>query len=132
MAGVELILHAGDVGRPAILEALRGIAPVHAVTGNVDDPLLGLPERVTLNVEGLRLLVTHGHDLGSPTPAGLAQRYRADVIIYGHTHKPSIERIASTLVVNPGAAGPGRFNLKPSVGLLRIERGVATAEIVEL
>ena len=132
LAEVELILHAGDVGTFAVLRELRGIAPVHAVAGNTDDPSLGLPERVRLTLEGLSVHVSHGHEAGSPTPDNLVQRYTADVIVYGHTHKPLIATRGQTLIVNPGAAGPKRFNLKPSVGLLRIEKGAASAEIVSL
>ena len=130
--GVERILHAGDVGGLSILRELRGIAPVHAVTGNTDDPADGLPPRVELELGGLRVCVTHGHELGSPRPDNLVKRYDADVIVYGHTHKPLIETVGAVLVINPGAAGPRRFNLKPSIGLLRIENGRATAEIVSL
>jgi putative phosphoesterase len=130
--GVERILHAGDVGGLSILRELRGIAPVHAVSGNTDDPADGLPPRVELELGGLRVCVTHGHELGSPRPDNLVKRYDADVIVYGHTHKPLIETVGAVLVVNPGAAGPRRFNLKPSIGLLRIENGRATAEIVSL
>lgn len=130
--GVERILHAGDVGGLTVLRELRGIAPVHAVTGNTDDPADGLPPRVELELGGLRVCVTHGHELGSPRPDNLASRYSADVIVYGHTHKPVVEYVGRVLVVNPGAAGPRRFNLKPSIGLLRIEDGRATAEIVSL
>jgi uncharacterized protein len=119
---VALILHAGDVGRASVLDALRGIAPVHAVSGNVDAADAGLRERVDLELEGVRIHLSHGHQLGSPTPAGLAARYDADVIVYGHTHRPLIEQIGSTLVVNPGAAGPARFKLKPSVALLTLPR----------
>jgi len=130
--GVELILHAGDVGGESLLRELRGIAPVHAVAGNTDDPAAGLPRRVDLELDGLRICVTHGHELGMPRPDSLAARYDAEVIVYGHTHKPLIETRGRTLIVNPGAAGPRRFNLKPSIGLLRIEQGKATAEIVPL
>lgn len=130
--GVELILHAGDVGSFAVLRELRGIAPTHAVAGNTDDPALGLPAAVNLTLGGLTLHVSHGHEVGRPTPEILAGRYPADVIVYGHTHKPLIETRGGTLVVNPGAAGARRFNLQPSVGLLRIEGGVAAAEIVPL
>lgn len=132
--GVELILHAGDVGTPAVLRELQGIASVHAVFGNTDDPALGLPQRVNLTLGGMRIHVSHGHETGRPTPHSLAHRYSADadVIVYGHTHKPLIETLGTTLIVNPGAAGPRRFNLQPSVGLLRIEGGQAVAEIIEL
>ena len=130
--GVELILHAGDVGGEPVLRELRGIAPVQAVYGNVDSPEMGLPQRLNLTLDGLRIHVSHGHEFGSPTPDRLIAKYTADVIIYGHTHKPLIIARGKTLVVNPGAAGPRRFNLQPSVGLLRIESGLATAEIVAL
>ena len=128
--GADMILHAGDVGAEAVLRELRGIAPVHAVYGNVDDPAMGLPQSVELVLDGMAVHVSHGHEVGSPRPELLVERYPADVIVYGHTHKPLIERRGGTLVVNPGAAGPRRFNLQPSIGLLRIERGVASAEIV--
>ncbi|HVL68162.1 MAG TPA: metallophosphoesterase family protein [Vicinamibacterales bacterium] len=130
--GVEVILHAGDVGGYSVLRELEAIAPVHAVSGNTDDPGLGLPRRLDLTLDGLQVHVSHGHELGSPTPAALAYRYAADVIVYGHTHKPLIERHGRALVVNPGAAGPRRFNLLPTVALLRIADGAATAEIVRL
>lgn len=130
--GVEIILHAGDVGSHAVLRELRAMAPVHAVMGNTDGPELDLPRRVDLTLGGVKVLVTHGHELGSPTPDALAQTYRADLIVYGHTHKPLIETRRRTLVVNPGAAGPRRFDLKPSVGLVRIENGIASAEILTL
>ena len=130
--GVELILHAGDVGGESVLRELRDIAPVHVVYGNVDDPGMGLPQSVDLVLEGLRIHMSHGHELGNPRPEVLVRRYAADVIIFGHTHKPLVETRGATLIVNPGAAGPRRFNLQPSVGLLRLEKGKASAEIVEL
>ncbi len=114
----------------SVLRELRGIAPVHAVYGNVDDPAMGLPSSVDLELEGLRVHRSHGHELGSPRPDNLVERYQADVIVYGHTHKALIEARGVTLVVNPGAAGPRRFNLQPSVALLRIENGSATAKII--
>ena len=132
LAGVELILHAGDVGSHSVLRELQAIAPTQAVYGNVDDPVLGLPQTLDLVLDGLRIHVSHGHELGSPTPANLVHQYRAEVIVYGHTHKPLVERKAHTLVVNPGAAGPRRFNLKPSVGLLTLSNGTASVEIVEI
>jgi len=132
LEGVHTILHAGDVGGLAIIRELEQFAPVHAVRGNVDDPALGLPASVQLTFEGLRLHVSHGHELGNPTPGRLAARYQADVIIYGHTHKPLVEHVAGTLVVNPGAAGPRRFNLGPTVAILTLTDGRATADIVKL
>ena len=132
LSDAELILHAGDVGSFAVLRELQGIAPVHAVVGNTDDSILGLPPKVHLTLDGLTIHMSHGHEAGSPTPDNLVQRYTADVIIYGHTHKPLITSRGKTLIVNPGAAGARRFSLQPSVGLLRIDDGVASAEIIEL
>ena len=132
LAGVELILHAGDVGSHSVLRELQAIAPTQAVYGNVDDPILGLPQALDLTLEGLRIHVSHGHELGSPTPANLLHHYAADVIVYGHTHRALVERRNGTLIVNPGAAGPRRFNLKPSVGLLTLTTGTAEVRIVEI
>ncbi len=131
--GVELILHAGDVGGPSVLQELKAIAPVRAVYGNCDlpdDP--ALRRAIHLDVEGFSIHVSHGHELGSPTPEGLLAAYSADIIVYGHTHKPLVERSGPRLVVNPGAAGPRRFNLQPSVARLTIRPGQADAEIVWL
>lgn len=133
LAGVELILHAGDVGGSEILDELSLIAPVSAVYGNTDAP--GQPRlSATLNVAlgGLRIHVSHGHEAGSPTPQRLASRYAADVIVYGHTHRQQVTRIGETLTVNPGAAGPRRFDVVPSVARLTIENRVADVEIVLL
>ena len=133
LAGVDLILHAGDVGGHSILVELAAIAPVRAVYGNTDTPGdPSLAPSVNLDVEGVSIHVSHGHELGSPTPEKLLSRYDADVLVFGHTHKPLIERSGTRLVVNPGAAGPKRFNLKPSVAKMRVEQGDVTVEIVWL
>jgi putative phosphoesterase len=133
LRGVELILHAGDVGGRAVLDELATIAPVRAVFGNTDapdDP--SLESSIDLQVDGLSIHVSHGHELGSPTPDGLLRRYAADVIVYGHTHKPLVERRGSRLVVNPGAAGPRRFNLHPTAARLTVRSRRATADILPL
>jgi putative phosphoesterase len=133
LRGVELILHAGDVGGPSVLDQLSVIAPVRAVSGNTDpsdDP--HLEASVDLDAAGLSIHVSHGHEVGSPTPARLFARYAADIVVYGHTHKPLIERAGRRLAINPGAAGPRRFNLKPSVARLTIAGGNADVEIVWL
>jgi putative phosphoesterase len=133
LTGVELILHAGDVGGSAILDELRLIAPVRAVFGNTDPP--GEPEledEIAIEVGGLRVHVSHGHEVGSPTPAKLAARYDADVVIYGHTHRPLVTRHDGRLFVNPGAAGPKRFDISPNVGRLIIANGKAEVEIVDV
>src|SRR5438552_8208410 len=113
-AGVGQILHAGDVGGDEILKELRLIAPVRAVSGNTDIPGEYEPE-LNLTVGGVSIHVSHGHELGSPTPARLAAKYSADVIVYGHTHQQLVTRIGDRIIVNPGSAGAQRFRLKPSV-----------------
>lgn len=133
LRGAELILHAGDVGAAAVLRELRTLAPVQAVRGNVDDPSdPSLDSRLELNVEGVTIHVSHGDELGAPTPAKLLQAYAADVIVYGHTHRALMHREGPRLVVNPGAAGPRRFNLRPSVGRLTVSGGKAEVELVHL
>ena len=133
LAGVELILHAGDVGGHEILDELELIAPVLAVYGNTDatvDPRLAAA--IDREIGGLRVHVSHGHELGSPTPEKLLERYPADVIVYGHTHKQLVVRAGGRLVVNPGAAGARRFKLEPSVARLTIVDGRAEVELVPL
>jgi uncharacterized protein len=131
--GVDLILHAGDVGGRSLIDELSAIAPVRAVYGNTDPPgEPGLKARQELDIEGLSIHVSHGHELGSPTSERLLTRYTQDVIVFGHTHKPLIERSGSRLVINPGAAGPKRFNLKPSVARMTVKDGRAEVEIVWL
>jgi putative phosphoesterase len=133
LGGVDVILHAGDVGGPHVLAALAALAPVHAVSGNVDPA--GAPDlatRLDLVFDGVSVHVSHGDELGSPTPVRLVERYDADVIVFGHTHRPVIERIGRQLVVNPGAAGPGRFHLTPSIAVLIIEHGESRATLVPL
>ena len=133
LSGVSLILHSGDVGGARVLRALRDIAPVRAVFGNVDDSAdPQLEPRVELTVGGLTVHVSHGHELGSPTPEGMLRAYPADILVFGHTHRAHIEQSDHRLVVNPGAAGPRRFNLRPSVARLSIANGIAAAEIIWL
>ena len=133
LMGVELILHAGDLGGSAILDELRLIAPVKAVFGNTDPPgEPGLVEEIVVEVGGLHVHVSHGHEVGSPTPAKLAVRYDADVVVYGHTHRPLVTRHDGRLFVNPGAAGPKRFDISPTVGKLIIANGKAEVEIIDI
>jgi putative phosphoesterase len=133
LEGVQLILHAGDVGGRDVLTELGAVAPIQAVYGNTDPP--GAPDlapQLLLNLDGFSIHVSHGHEVGSPTAEKLLARYTADIIVFGHTHKPLIERAGSRLVVNPGAAGPRRFSLKPSVARMRLESGHAEVELVWL
>jgi hypothetical protein len=133
LAGVELILHAGDVGGDEVLDELALIAPVLAVYGNTDDP--GDPrltESIEHTVGGVRIHVSHGHEVGSPTPSRLLARYDARVILYGHTHREMVSEVGDRLVVNPGAAGARRFRLEPSVARLTIQDGRVEVELVRL
>lgn len=133
LSGVEVIFHAGDVGGPDVLDELGLIAPVVAVFGNTDPPgVPGLEQELVISVAGISLHVSHGHELGSPQPAALLARYPQDVIVYGHTHRQLVFREGDRIVVNPGAAGPRRFNLRPSVARLAISHGSVSVEIIEL
>ena len=132
-AGVSHILHAGDVCSDTILDELALIAPVQAVWGNCDSPFeSGLREAIDVTIGGVRIHVQHGHELGRPRPAQVAAAYDADVCVYGHTHKQVIEQVDGRLIVNPGAAGPRRFDLTPCVAILTIVDGRAECELVPL
>lgn len=127
-SNVDRILHAGDVGSAEILTELEALAPVTGVYGNVDGPELRsrLPRVADLELDGFLITVTHGDQFGSPTPAKLREAYpQAEIIVYGHTHRPLLEMIDRTVtVMNPGSAGAPRFNLKPSVGIMELEPGI--------
>jgi uncharacterized protein len=133
-AGVQLILHAGDVGGTGVLASLATLAPVEAVYGNVDDPhdpALRAERVVTL--DGVTIHVSHGHELMRTTPELALKRYRGDVVVFGHTHRPVILRDRDhRTAVNPGAAGPRRFDLRPSVARVTIRDGQADVEIIPL
>jgi len=133
-AGVDLVIHAGDVGAHAVLDGLSAIAPVEAVYGNVDDPHdPALARERTVTAGGLTIHVSHGHELGRPTAALALARYRADIVIFGHTHRSCVVRADDgRLGFNPGAAGPRRFDLQPSVARLTIVQATATVEIISL
>jgi uncharacterized protein len=133
LAGVELILHAGDVGDDDVLDELELIAPVRAVYGNTDAAgRRRLAEAIEITIGGVSIHVSHGHEIGAPLPAKLLERYAADVVVYGHTHRPLVARTGGRLVLNPGAAGPRRFDIMPSVARLTISEGQAEAALVAL
>lgn len=136
-AQVDRILHAGDVGDASILDELQLLAPVTAVYGNTDGWTLRqhLPQVAELDLDNFRFVVTHGDQLGSPSPEALKKSYpQADVIIYGHTHRPLIRDLPDfSVVVNPGSAGPRRFDLPVTVAILETEPGIPPrARIVQL
>ncbi|HEY3352860.1 MAG TPA: metallophosphoesterase family protein [Polyangia bacterium] len=130
LAAVDLIVHAGDVGDRAILEGLRAVAPTTAVRGNVDGlPLaVELPESAVVEAGPALLYLRHdldGLDL-DPRAAGFA------AVITGHSHRPRAEWRDGVLYFNPGSAGPRRFSLPIALGLLTIDGGTLTPEIVVL
>jgi hypothetical protein len=133
LAGVELILHAGDVGGDEILDELELIAPVRAVYGNTDptdNPRL--TKAIDTEIGGVRVHVSHGHEVGAPTPPKLLAAYDEGVIVYGHTHKQLLVHADGRWVVNPGAAGARRFDLEPSVARMTIVDGNVEIVIVPL
>lgn len=133
--GVSHILHAGDIGPLALLAELEAIAPVTAVWGNTDsfEVRNAVPEVAELELGGRHVVVTHGHQLGSPTPDALQLTYPdADIIVYGHTHRPMKREIADCLVLNPGSAGAPRFGLRPSLMLLYIEDDALRTQLIDL
>jgi len=127
-AAVDHILHAGDVGKAEILVELRALAPVTAAFGNTDGMELRgeLPQVAQVQLDGFEIVVTHGDQLGHPTAAKLHEAFpTADIIVYGHTHQPLLELVDKTVtVMNPGSAGPRRFDLPVSVGIMELEPGI--------
>jgi len=125
---VDHILHAGDVGPPELLTELEALAPVSAVYGNTDDfDVRGrLPQVQRLELDGFTIVVTHGDQLGSPTPEKMHAAFPdADILVYGHTHRPLLTIVDIVVtVMNPGGAGPRRFDLPPSVGIMELETGI--------
>ncbi len=132
--GVDRIVHAGDVGSAEILTELQGLAAVHAVYGNCDRfPLTEqLNDREIIDLEGIRTFITH---IGGK-PKEIRQFYPdvhgARLVIFGHSHRASRIEDEGTLFFNPGAAGPRRFSLRPSIGLIEIRDGRLETQIVEI
>jgi uncharacterized protein len=126
----SLIIHAGDIGMPDILDSLRSIAPVVAVRGNNDKGTWAdsLPEYTTIHFEGFRIGILH--DVKELKNGNDKNEF--DVVISGHSHRPSIERKDGVLYVNPGSAGPRRFRLPVSVAKIRISSGRIGAKLIEL
>jgi putative phosphoesterase len=134
---VDLILHAGDLGGAEVLEELELLAPVTAVYGNADSPLMKrrLPQVARVEIDNFQFVVTHGDQLASREPEALKEAFpEADVIVFGHTHRPLIKDLPDfSVVINPGAAGPARLGLTPSVAILETEPGIPPrARIVPL
>ena len=130
LQGSELIIHAGDIGSPEIIAALKQIAPVIAIRGNIDKGSWAdaYPSTETVEVESRRIYVLHDlHELRiDPSQAGF------DVVISGHSHKPQIRRDAGVLYVNPGSAGPRRFTLPISVAKLSLTTNFVDARLLKV
>jgi putative phosphoesterase len=127
---VHRIVHAGDIGSVGILEQLLGLAPLTAVRGNNDTGAWAeaLPLAASVMVGGVTLHVLHdiGELASHPPPAGTR------IVVSGHSHRPSINERGGVLFVNPGSAGPRRFRLPVTVGLVTVERGTLSARCIEL
>ena len=130
LAGVDHILHAGDIGNPAILATLRTIAPVTAICGNID--LFGdcafLPETEAIELaDHLFYLIHSVHDLDiNPEAAGIA------MVISGHSHQPRIETRNGVIYLNPGSAGPRRFKLPVTLALVEVTPHFINARVVDV
>lgn len=130
LQGCARIVHAGDVGDAAILEALASIAPVIAVRGNNDHGavLEGLPEAAQAELAGVRLYVLHDLKQLAIDPAAAG----VNVVVSGHSHRPLVEERAGVLYVNPGSAGRRRFKLPICVGELIVDGREVMPRLVEL
>ncbi len=130
LQGCDQLIHAGDIGKPEILDVLRAIAPLTVVRGNndQDDDWAGeVPYRARLEVEGVGIYITHIlADVPKPLPDGI------QMVVVGHSHKPSVQQIEGVFYINPGSAGPRRFKLPITVALLHIDEQGIRAELVEL
>lgn len=130
LRGVDSILHAGDIGGPTILEQLRDVAPVFAVRGNNDrdDWARQVPERKVVIVGAIRIYLLHNLNEIDIDPAAAG----FNVVVTGHSHRPSVVERGGVLYVNPGSAGPRRFRLPVSVARLRVRGPRISATLVEL
>jgi putative phosphoesterase len=135
-AGVAEILHAGDIGDQDVIRHLRRLAPVTAVSGNVDDyEASGFPRRLVLRRGGIRIALCHVlYESGKLTPEAQAwlDREQPEVCVFGHSHRPTLSRHGRTLLFNPGSAGPRRFSLPRGIGILTIKGATSVATFVPL
>ena len=121
---VDHIVHAGDIGKPTVIDQLKTIAPVTAVSGNVDGyEESGFQSEAMIERAGLRIAVRHIlYASGTLTAEGRAflYRMRPDICIFGHAHQPKSEWLGGTLLFNPGSAGPKRFTLPRMLGIITV------------
>jgi putative phosphoesterase len=134
LAGVDHILHAGDIGLPWILLELEEIAPVTAVGGNTDDPALRYKQAAAISLAGRKFLIHHivdPHNLEDSLRQRIA-REKPNVVVFGHTHKPFSETIGGVLNFNPGYAGPSRFGMPRTVAVLHCDQKGIRADYLPL
>lgn len=129
LTGVDYIIHAGDIGRPEIVDALRRIAPIAAIRGNVDNGEWAreYPETNLVRLAGKAIYVLHDLKTLQADPGA-----HIDVIISGHSHVPKIDTVGGVLHLNPGSAGPGRFKLPITLATLEVTREGMQPEIHDL
>ncbi len=131
--GVDHIVHAGDIGNRTVIEQLEELAPVTAVSGNVDGyRTSGFPSEATIELSGFRIAIRHIlYEGGKLTKEGRAflDRTRPDICIFGHTHQPKSEWLGDTLLFNPGSAGPKRFTLPRMLGVITMGARLSTKHI---
>jgi uncharacterized protein len=130
LKGADLIIHAGDVGAPEVIDALRSLAPTFVVRGNVDKAHWATALPMTADVEVGRRLFHVLHDISDLDLDPAAVGYAA--VVYGHSHKPSIDMRDGVLFLNPGSAGPRRFKLPVSIARVSVSGQRLQPEIVEL
>ena len=137
LRGAALILHAGDVVKPAVLAAHEEIAPVRFVRGNNDlgPSFASCPEVLLVELGAVKALLVH--DLGArerpkPPARPVIARERPQLVVHGHSHRPAIVRVGDTLFVNPGSAGPRRFSLPRTAGVLTVRGRRARVELFDL
>ena len=134
--GVNHIIHAGDIGERSVIQQLEVIAPVTAVSGNVDRyEESGFPTESLIKLNGFRIAIRHVvFEAGKLTKEGRAflDRTKPDICIFGHTHQPRNEWLGDTLLFNPGSAGPKRFRLQRGIGVIAIENGSIKPTLVAL
>jgi putative phosphoesterase len=126
--GVDMILHAGDIGDPEVLKSLTAVAPVFAVRGNNDreEWALDIPETRIVPIGDIRVYMIHDVKEMEKTPS------RCQAVVAGHSHRPLIEKREGILFLNPGSAGPRRFKLPISVARLSVRGTTVSARLIEL
>jgi putative phosphoesterase len=132
--GVDAIIHAGDIGKLEVIERLQRIAPVFAVNGN-NDEFSEFPDERVEELGGRRVMIRHIfgelHQL-KPRDKKLVEQISPEILVFGHSHRPYQHMLGATMLFNPGSAGPRRFSLPRTVGMLSLEASAAESRIISL